>query len=126
MLQDSHITRDIFTFQKDFTPYEVLTPNKAGRCSRFSHAKKNSLTIRGPSSLHEELPHKSRPFFTPRRTPTLFEALLHSRKTPSVHEAPNSRTVRLQNASCQYKHYKDNIDGERKAASTQLFFKLFM
>jgi hypothetical protein len=49
--------------------YEVLAPDKQDAGRGPQHAKKNTLTIRGPSSLHEELPHTSRPFFTPRKLP---------------------------------------------------------
>jgi hypothetical protein len=57
-------TGDIFTLRVDFTTYGVLTQNKAGRCSR--------------------------PLFTPRRTPTQLEALLHSKKYPQTIRGPSS------------------------------------
>ncbi len=60
----------------------VLTPDRAGRCSRSS-------------ACQEELPHNSRPFFTPRRTPTHFEALLHAKKNSHTIRGPSS----LQNDS---------------------------
>ena len=55
----------------------VLTPDKAGRCSRSS-------------ARQEELPHNSRPFFTPRRTPTHIEALLHAKKNSHTIRGPSS------------------------------------
>ena len=124
MLQDSHITGDIFTLQKDFTPYGVLTPERAGRCSRsfftprrtpsqfeaLLHSTKNSHTIRGPSSRQEELPHYSRPFFTPERLPVCARPLINEQsayKTPHIttdtrditageqHHQPSSSSIKL-------------------------------
>ena len=127
MLQDSHITGDIFTLQKDFTPYGVLTPNKAGRCSR--------------SSTHqEELPHNSRPFFTPRRTPTQIEALLHAKKNSHTIRGPSSLqndsqcargpssmnnppTKRLMSQQTQERHI---TAGEQQHQSSSSSIKLFM
>jgi len=127
MLQDSHITGDIFTLQKDFTPYGVLTPNKAGRCSR--------------SSTHqEELPHNSRPFFTPRRTPTQIEALLHAKKNSHTIRGPSSLqkdsqcargpssmnnppTKRLMSQQTQERHI---TAGEQQHQSSSSSIKLFI
>jgi hypothetical protein len=55
----------------------VLTPDRAGRCPRSS-------------ARQEELPHNSRPFFTPRRTPSQLEALLHSTKNSHTYRGPSS------------------------------------
>jgi hypothetical protein len=70
MLQDSHVTVSIFTLKKDFTVRGPRT-RQAGRCSRSS-------------ARQEELPHNSRPFFTPRRTPTQIEALLHTKNSHTI------------------------------------------
>ena len=127
MLQDSHITGDIFTLQKDFTPYGVLTPDKAGRCSRSS-------------TNQEELPHNSRPFFTPRRTPTQFEALLHAKKNSHTIRGPSSLqndsqcargpssmnnppTKRLMSQQTQERHI---TAGEQQHQSSSSSIKLFM
>ena len=51
------------------------------------HSTKNSHTIRGPSSRQEELPHYSRPFFTPERLPVCTRPLINEQsayKTPHV------------------------------------------
>ncbi len=56
---------------------QVLTPNKEGRCSRSS-------------TRQEERPHNSRPFFTPRSTPTQFETLLHAKKNSHTMRGPSS------------------------------------
>jgi hypothetical protein len=60
----------------------VLTPDRAGRCPRSS-------------ARQEELPHNSRPFFTPRRTPSQLEALLHSTKNSHTFRGLSSRQEEL-------------------------------
>ncbi len=92
--------RCIFTLQKDFTPYgsshqtkqdAVRGPQHAKKNSSqleaLLHSTKNSHTIRGPSSRQEELPHYSRPFFTPERLPVCTRPLIQEQsacKTPHV------------------------------------------
>ncbi len=120
MLQESRVTGNIFTFQVDFTARGPHT-RQAGRCSKSS-------------TRQEELPHNSRPFFTPRRTPTQIEALLHAKKNSHTMRGPsslqkdsqcargpssmnNSPTKRLMSQRTQETYY-----GGRTTASIQLFF----
>ncbi len=90
MLQDSHITRDIFTFQKDFTVRGPRT-RQTGRCSRSS-------------TRQEELPHNSRPFFTPRRTPTQFEAFFTPERLPVC-----TRPLIHEQSACKTPHVTTDI-----------------
>jgi hypothetical protein len=126
MLQDSHVTGNIFTFQKDFTVQGPRT-RQAGHCSRSS-------------ARQEELPHNSRPFFTPRRTPTHIEALLHAKKNSHTIRGPSSLqndsqcargpssmnnppTKRLMSQQTQERHI---AAGEQQHQSSSSSIKLFM
>jgi len=130
------ITHHILTFQKDGSSHQTEQDAVRGP----QHAKKNSLTTRGPSSLHEELPHNSRPFFTPQRTPTHIEALLHAKKNSHTIRGPSSLqkesqcargpssmnnppTKRLMSQQTQERHI---TAGEQQHQSSSSSIKLFM
>ncbi len=121
MLQESHVTGNIFTFQVDFTVRGPHT-RQAGRCSRSS-------------TRQEELPHNSRPFFTPRRTPTQIEALLHAKKNSHTIRGPSSRQNDSQcargpssmNNPPTKRTMRDNFTaGEQQHQSSSSSIKLFM
>ncbi len=83
-----HTVRHPHTWQSR-TLFEVLnTPRRTpSQFEALLHSTKNSHTIRGPSSRQEELPHNSRPFFTPERLPVCTRPLIQEQsacKTPHV------------------------------------------
>ena len=82
-----HSTRS--SHQTSRTLFEVLsTPRRTpSQLEALFHSTKNSHTIRGPYSRQEELPHYSRPFFTPERLPVCTRPLIQKQsacKTPHV------------------------------------------
>ena len=92
------------------TLFEVLsTPRRTpSQLEAFLHSTKNSHTYRGPSSRQEELPHYSRPFFTPEKLPVCTRPLINEQ---SAYKTPHVTT-----------DTRETYYGGRTTASIQLFF----
>ena len=109
MLQESHITssrsrRTGPHTRQSRTLSEVLsTPRRTpSQLEALLHSTKNSHTYRGPSSRQEELPHYSRPFFTPERLPVCTRPLINEQsayKTPHVTTDTRETILRRKNNS---------------------------
>jgi hypothetical protein len=115
MLQESHITssrsrRTGPHTRQSRTLSEVLsTPRRTpSQLEALLHSTKNSHTYRGPSSRQEELPHYSRPFFTPERLPVCTRPLINEQ---SAYKTPHVTT-----------DTRETYYGRRTTASIQLFF----
>lgn len=117
MLQESHITssrsrRTGPHTRQSRTLFEVLsTPRRTpSQLEALLHSTKNSHTNRGPSSRQEELPHYSRPFFTPERLPVCTRPLINEQ---SAYKTPHVTT-----------DTRETYCGRRTTASIQLFLQL--
>ena len=115
MLQESLITssrsrRTGPHTRQSRTLFEVHnTPRRTpSQLEALLHSTKNSHTYRGPSSRQEELPHYSRPFFTPERLPVCTRPLINEQ---SAYKTPHVTT-----------DTRETYYGRRTTASIQLFF----